>query len=172
MSALLTRLQQSVSTEQSALLGGPLTYRQFRKLYPATRNLQRYSSETRADRAASHRLGHRQRQAVGEYFYTHTLCPDIAFDTAKRATQEAYAIYLCQFAEPPQPATEKIICEGCDAVLEYTVEVNANPDECFWTALLDADWQTVDGDRRCPSCRVGDPAEDAVRRADAREDCF
>lgn len=34
------------------------------------RHFHRYSPEQRATHAASHRLGHRQRHAVGEHFYT------------------------------------------------------------------------------------------------------
>lgn len=54
------------------------------------RHFQRYTPEQRASRAASHRLGHRQRTAVGEYFYTHPDVPGVAFPTrsaAFRATQ-------------------------------------------------------------------------------------
>lgn len=74
--------------------------------------------------------------------------------------------------EPGPTVIERIICQGCDAVLEYTVSPEADPDECFWTAMIDADWQTVDGERYCHGCRVFDPVEDACRRADEREDCF
>jgi hypothetical protein len=53
------------------------------------RRFQRYTSQQRADRAASHRLGHRQRQAVGEWFYTHPDVPDLAFDNRWAAAREA-----------------------------------------------------------------------------------
>lgn len=49
------------------------------------RHFQPYTSEQRADHAASHRLGHRQRQAMGEYFYTHPDVPGVCFDTRQRA---------------------------------------------------------------------------------------
>lgn len=54
-----------------------------------TRHFQRYSSDHRADRVASRRLGHRQRDAVGEYFYTHPAFPGIAFPTRKAAQDAA-----------------------------------------------------------------------------------
>lgn len=53
-----------------------------------------YSSETRANHAASFRLGHRQREAVGEFFYTHPDVPNRAFPTrtgAAKAGLEAQA---------------------------------------------------------------------------------
>jgi hypothetical protein len=83
-----------------ALYGGPLSYKQFRKLFPAVRHYQAYDHLSRADRAASHRLGHRQRHAPGEFFYTHQLLPDVCFPTAAQTTEQAYSIYLTQFAEP------------------------------------------------------------------------
>lgn len=49
------------------------------------RIFQGYTSETRAMHAASHRLGHRQRGAVGEYFYVHPERPDVCFPTRKAA---------------------------------------------------------------------------------------
>jgi hypothetical protein len=71
-----------------------MTYEEFRKAHPARRIFMRYSSEQRANRAASHRLGHRQRQAVGEFFYEHDMIPDRAFSTAKDATTRAYKLFL------------------------------------------------------------------------------
>lgn len=71
-----------------------MSYAEFRKAHPATRIFQRYTSEQRADHAASHRLGYRQREQVGFFFYVHPMTGNIAFDTAKQATTRAYAIYL------------------------------------------------------------------------------
>jgi hypothetical protein len=45
------------------------------------RCFQPYSSDQRANHAASHRLGHRRRQAVGEFFYAHPAIPDRAYPT-------------------------------------------------------------------------------------------
>jgi len=42
--------------------------------------------------AASHRLGYRQRQAVGFYFYTHPAVPGTTFETRKAALMAAYRI--------------------------------------------------------------------------------
>ena len=58
---------------------------------PAVRNFQRYASEDRADMRASHRLGFRQRQRVGEVFWTHPLVPNIAFPTRAAALRAALA---------------------------------------------------------------------------------
>jgi hypothetical protein len=55
------------------------------------RCFQRYGSETRADRAASHRLGHRQRTAAGEHFYVHPDLPNLAFPSRGAAAQAALA---------------------------------------------------------------------------------
>lgn len=53
------------------------------------RHLQRYTSEERANRAASHRMGPRQRHAVGEHFYTHPAIPDRAFPSRGAAARAA-----------------------------------------------------------------------------------
>jgi hypothetical protein len=53
------------------------------------RHFQRYTDEQRADHAASHRLGHRQRRAVGEFFYTHPDVPGRSFETRTRAARAA-----------------------------------------------------------------------------------
>ena len=50
-----------------------------------TRIFQRFTHLERAERAASHRLGHRQRYADGEYFYVRQDIPGIAFRTRKAA---------------------------------------------------------------------------------------
>lgn len=68
-----------------------MTYAEFRKAHPATRCMQHYDSETRAMHAASFRLGHRARTAVGEFFYTHPMLPGRGYSTAKQATMAAYA---------------------------------------------------------------------------------
>ena len=69
-----------------------MTYAEFRKTHPAIRSFLRYGVDERSNRASSRRMGHRQREAVGEFFYTHPLCGDIAFPTAKAATTRAYEL--------------------------------------------------------------------------------
>jgi hypothetical protein len=59
------------------------------ELKKVVRNFQRFDHEQRANHAASHRLGHRQRERVGEYFYTHPSIPHVAFPTRKRAAMAA-----------------------------------------------------------------------------------
>lgn len=49
------------------------------------RCFQKYTSSQRADHAASHRLGFRKREAVGEFFYVSDLVPGFAFPTRKAA---------------------------------------------------------------------------------------
>jgi hypothetical protein len=70
------------------------SYQEFRKLHPAVRCWNPYSAENRANRAASFRLGFRQRQELGHYFYIHPMVPNRAFDTAKQATTAAYTAHL------------------------------------------------------------------------------
>lgn len=62
--------------------------------YPGvvTRCFQRYTSEQRADMASSHRLGHRQREAVGEFFYINSMFPGRAFSTRKAALEAAEVV--------------------------------------------------------------------------------
>jgi hypothetical protein len=58
---------------------------------PATRGFQRYTSQDRADRAASHRLGFRQREQIGEAWWSHPLCPGVCFPTRAAAYRAALA---------------------------------------------------------------------------------
>jgi hypothetical protein len=53
------------------------------------RHFQRFTPEQRADHASSGRLGHRQRQAVGEFFYVHPDLPGRAFPTRRAAARAA-----------------------------------------------------------------------------------
>jgi uncharacterized RmlC-like cupin family protein len=53
------------------------------------RCFQRYTHTERASMQASHRLGHRQRQTAGEYFYVHPDVPERAFPTRKMAALAA-----------------------------------------------------------------------------------
>ena len=53
------------------------------------RRFQRYTSEQRASHAASHRLSHRQRSAVGEFFWTHPDLPGVAFGSRGEAVRAA-----------------------------------------------------------------------------------
>jgi len=56
-----------------------------------TRCFQQYSSETRANHAASFRLGYQQRQRDGEFFYVHPAVPNRAFPTRGAAARAALA---------------------------------------------------------------------------------
>lgn len=60
------------------------------RMVPAPAKLfQRYTSEQRANHAASHRLHPNQKHSVGEFFWTHPWFPHIAFDTRKQAIERA-----------------------------------------------------------------------------------
>jgi hypothetical protein len=50
-----------------------------------TRHFQPYTSDQRSNHAASHRLGHQQRRAIGEAFWTSAAVPGVAFKTRKAA---------------------------------------------------------------------------------------
>lgn len=54
-----------------------------------TRMFLRHSPEARADLAASHRVGHRQRAEVGQYVYTHPARPGVCFPSRRLAAQAA-----------------------------------------------------------------------------------
>lgn len=56
------------------------------------RCFQPYSSDQRANHAASFLLGHRQREAVGHFFYVHPSVPNRAFDTRGQAARAALAV--------------------------------------------------------------------------------
>lgn len=58
---------------------------QFYDIPTAQRGFHRYTSQDRADRRASFRLGYRQREMIGEVFWTHELAPGLAFPTKNAA---------------------------------------------------------------------------------------
>lgn len=58
----------------------------------AVKHFHRYTSEQRADMRASHRLGFRQRDSIGEAFWTHVLVPGIGFRTRKAAEAAAQEV--------------------------------------------------------------------------------
>lgn len=55
------------------------------------RCFQRYTHDQRADMMASHRLGFRQKERVGEFFWIHQYVPDRAFPTRGAAIRAALA---------------------------------------------------------------------------------
>jgi hypothetical protein len=62
-----------------------------------SRRFHAFTSEQRADRAASFRLGYQQRREIGEFFYVHPDFPNTAFQTRSRAARAALAL-----PTPPQ----------------------------------------------------------------------
>lgn len=68
------------------------------------RGFQRYDSYQRADMMSSHRLGHRQKERMGEAFWTHLAVPGLCFPTRKRALDAAArALGLNKEAHQPRP---------------------------------------------------------------------
>lgn len=68
----------------------------------AERGFQRYTTDQRANLASSHRVGFRQRQAVGEVFWTHPLCPNVCYPTRAAARRAAIARLSCAATVHPQ----------------------------------------------------------------------
>jgi hypothetical protein len=79
-------LPRPAASQRSADPAGDDLKRERRRV---VRCFQHYTSEQRADRASSHRLGHRQRTAVGHYYYTHPDVPNLAFPTRTAAARAA-----------------------------------------------------------------------------------
>lgn len=67
-----------------------MTLAEFSQAYKPIRYFQRYTSEQRADRAASFRLGPVQRERVGEYGYVHPLRPDRVYPSPSRARRATH----------------------------------------------------------------------------------
>lgn len=63
-----------------------------------TRCFERFTSEVRADHAASFRLGPKQRYRMGDFYYVASSIPDRAFDTRKKAVEASLAP-----THPPPP---------------------------------------------------------------------
>ena len=72
----------------------------------AVRCFEQYTSEQRANHAASFRLGHQQRQAVGEFFWVHEYCRGVCYPTRKDALRAALRFVGWQSAEPTGEATQ------------------------------------------------------------------
>lgn len=54
-----------------------------------TRCFQAYSTEQRSDLMSSRRMGHRQREALGRFFYVHPDVPGLAFSRRSDAAARA-----------------------------------------------------------------------------------
>ncbi len=91
---------------RASLTREDVTYEVFRKRHPAVRCWQRYTPEQRADHAAAWTLGPRQRQAFGEFYYTHPFLPGLGFPTAKAATTRAYESLPLRAAAPSRVEAE------------------------------------------------------------------
>lgn len=69
------------------------------------RGFQRYDSYQRADMMSSHRLGHRQKERLGEVFWTHLAVPGLCFPTRKRALDAAARVLGLNSDYPHQHST-------------------------------------------------------------------
>ena len=68
----------------------------------ATRGFQRYTSDQRAGHRASHRLGYRQREQIGEAYWTHPYCPGVCFPTKTAAHRAALRTLPSSPVTPPE----------------------------------------------------------------------
>jgi hypothetical protein len=66
------------------------------ELLKIVRCFHRFSSCDRADMASSHRLGPRQRHAIGQFFWVTELRPGVAFETRGAAVDAARAVLASQ----------------------------------------------------------------------------
>lgn len=88
-----------------------MTREEFGKAHKPTRIFQQFTSEERANRAASHRMGHRQKEAVGEYFYTTPGVPGRAFDTAGQAKDAAHRASVERAVSEGKPVPRAVLEE-------------------------------------------------------------
>lgn len=82
-----TRADSQQTKARTAALNYEVALKAERKL--VTRCFHKYSSETRADLAASFRLTQNQRRSIGHYFYVHPAFPNTAFETQGDAARAA-----------------------------------------------------------------------------------
>ena len=69
-----------------------------------TRIFQRFDHNQRADMMTSHRLGYRQRQRIGEFFYVSSHIPGIGFRTRGAAVKAAQRALDSRAIEAAQKA--------------------------------------------------------------------
>ncbi|MFI6129471.1 hypothetical protein [Micromonospora sp. NPDC051141] len=131
------------------------------------RQFQRYTSEQRADRAASHRLGHRQKTALGEHFYTHPGLPGVAFDSRKRAAETAHR----KLGQQPTPGVRVVSGphEPSPTVRHCDVGGEALPGDARWWLVTapDRGWEAHHGASCATHIGKADaaPAENPTQRS-------
>lgn len=76
-----------------------LSFDAYRKIAPAIRCFQHYTPDQRADLMASHRLGYRQREATGHFFYVSPCANSIAGRTRAQADEAGYRNFVSAFEE-------------------------------------------------------------------------
>jgi hypothetical protein len=150
-------------TDADGYDSAPWTFDEFKRACPATRCLHKYSSQDRANLAASHRLTPGQRASMGEYFYVHPLQPSIAFPTRKRALTAAWRAYQdCDgdadtaadasrwAAHPDRRRLARVICDDPDTGIH---QYDAPEDEdCDDDLDADGDGYADDGDDTGNDC--------------------
>lgn len=107
--------------DATCLVGGLTDVAALNREYrQVVRRWQRYTSEQRAERASSHRLGPpQQRQALGEYFYVHPALPAFAAHTRTQAAQAGLDLYTTAGWEPGGQITLAALCHRCDAPMVF-----------------------------------------------------
>lgn len=97
------------------------------------KHFQKYSSEDRANRAASHRMHFRQKQAVGEFFWTHPFVPGIAFPTRKAALKAAEQVHIIDRKNAVAlPDGERTTVNRFDYNLAHSVDRIVQCDNGVW----------------------------------------
>jgi len=88
-----------------------MTKAEFGSAFKPLRRFQRRSSEERANAAASTRMGHRQKEAVGEFFYEHPLIPNIAHESAAAAKTQARREVVAKAAKEGEPVPREVLAD-------------------------------------------------------------
>jgi hypothetical protein len=92
-----------------------MTREEFLTTKPAvTRHFQHYTPEQRADLAASHVVGPRRKQALGEYFYTNELEQGIAYPTAKEAKVGLHRASIQRALSEGKPVPPEVLADYPD----------------------------------------------------------
>ena len=107
-----------------------MTESEFAKTHKPVRQFRKFTSEERTNRAASFRQGHRQKQQVGEYFYTSEHVPDIAFKSPKAAKEQAHRTSIETALTEGKPVPASVLKDYPDLVkkaVKPTKKVESKP---------------------------------------------
>ena len=94
---------------------------EFNRTFKTVRHFQKYTPEQRAERMASFRGGHRQREALGEYFYTHELEErSIAYPSPKEAKENVRRRLVEHALETGNRVPLSVLQDYPDLMSKYT----------------------------------------------------